>query len=235
MRLAVLVPLTLSLVACGNEVGGTGTEGAAAEAAPSGVSFSPVAADSGSADIPAASDDDGTNAGNGDDVPADSGDDGAPADSGDDDSDDGVVVPPAEAEAGESCVQWQDCGPNGGDLNSGFDCDNGQCACNVAGGYDDACRDIGGYWSDAECFCFVTSSRPPEDSVNDTNDDDAYCWWSWYEECEPNEWVDTSYYRRVCDNQGCRDVYTRRGYWRSGACDDIWIHECDDGTYQEYR
>jgi hypothetical protein len=233
MRSASLLVLSLTVAACGAEVGGTNAGGGADTAA--GVSFSPVAADNdsdadanvgaGANDDAGDDDDDASNEG------ADAGNDGADAGDDTDDTGDDVVVPPAEQ--AQSCTEWQECGPNGGDLNSGFDCDNGQCACNVAGGYDDACRDIGGYWSDAECFCFVTSSRPPESNSND--DDDAYCWWSWFEECEPDEWIDTSYYRRVCDSQGCRDVYTRRGYWRSGHCEDIWVHECDDGTYQEYR
>ena len=147
--------------------------------------------------------------------------------------DDEPINPPPSQQA-QSCNVWQDCGPRGDDRNSGFDCDVGQCACNVAGTYDDECRRIGGTWSEEECFCFVTNSQPPADTSSQ-EDDDVYCWWDWHEECEPDEWVDRSYYRRECNGDDCYDRYVRDGYWRNGSCDDIWTRRCDDGTEVEYR
>jgi hypothetical protein len=222
----------LVMTACSTELGGPVEAEAAADAdaaVSAGIDTTPNAAAPGAPDAGSdtdtdtdAADDAGTGTGTGtgtaDDVPAD-----APAD---------VVTPPSETL--QSCTVWQDCGPHFGDLNSGFDCDAGQCACNVAGDHDDACAAIGGYWSEAQCFCFVTSSRPPAEADTDAADD-VSCWWDWYEECAPDVWVDTSYYRRECDDDGCRDVYVRRGYWREGACDDIWVRECSDGSVQEFR
>ncbi len=147
----------------------------------------------------------------------------------------GVSPPPAETT--QACTVWQDCAPHFGDLNSGFDCDNGQCACNVADGYDEACAEIGGFWSDDECLCFVTQSRPPEAANDDDDDDDdaPYCWWRFREDCDPDEWVDTSYYERVCTNGTCRDVWRNRGYWTDGACTEVWTKRCDDGSQYVYR
>jgi hypothetical protein len=222
----------LVMTACSTELGGPveAEEAAGAAAVPAGVATTPNAAAPGAADADA----DGNDTGTADDVPADGGSDAGPDDTpaSDAPATDDVIAPPAET--AQACTVWQDCGPHFGDLNSGFDCDAGQCACNVAGDHDDACAAIGGFWSEAQCFCFVTSSRPPADADPDSTDD-VRCWWDWYEECEPDEWVDTSYYRRECDDDGCRNVYVRRGYWRSGHCEDIWVRECSDGTTQEFR
>ncbi len=150
----------------------------------------------------------------------------------------GTSPPPSETT--ESCAQWQDCGPHYGDLNSGFDCDNGQCACNVASDHDDDCRAIGGLWSDQECFCFVTSSRPPEAADDNTSYDDRderapYCWWRYREECDRDRWVDTSYYERVCSQGTCRNVWRSRGHYEDGNCTDVWTKRCDDGSQFVYR
>jgi hypothetical protein len=56
-----------------------------------------------------------------------------------------------------------------------------------------------------------------------------------YEACEPDEWVDSSYDRRECDDDGCRNVYVRRGHWRSGHCGDIRVCGCSDDTEREFR
>lgn len=176
------------------------------------------------------------------------------SDNGDGTTDDGVVGPdeqappdvdlppeapgasPPPAETSQTCTVWQDCAPHFGDRNSGFDCDNGQCACNVADGYDEACAEIGGFWSDDECFCFVTQSRPPEPANDDEDDEDApYCWWRWREECDADEWVDTSYSERVCTNGTCRNVWRNDGYWAEGACTEVWTKRCDDGSQYVYR
>lgn len=227
-----MMATALQAVGCGTEL--TASTGAD-PAAPAGVSTTPIAAPD-AADAPAA---DPTA-----DAPADPAADDAPAadPAADAPAADapaagapGSVPPPAEQ--AQTCQAWQDCGPHFGDLNSGFDCDGGQCACNVAGTYDDDCAAIGGLWSDEECFCFVTQSRPPE-PANDanSNDDDApWCWWRWHEECEPDEWVDTSYYRRECDSSGCYNRYISRGYWVDGYCNDVWTKTCDDGSRQVYR
>ena len=216
----ILLLALLVVTACSTELGAP-VEATADAAAPPGIDTTPNAAAPGEVDAAPEIDADA-------DAPGTSPDDtGSAAD-----ADADVVAPPSETP--QSCTAWQDCGPHFGDLNSGFDCDAGQCACNVAGDHDDACAAIGGYWSEAQCFCFVTSSRPPAEADPDENDD-VSCWWDWYEECAPDVWVDTSYYRRECDDDGCRDVYVRRGYWREGACDDIWVRECSDGSVQEFR
>jgi len=229
-----MLAMALQAVGCGTDL--TGPTGSSEQAAPAGFSTTPITA-------PAVDDDaDGTDPGTGDTgaddapVPGDpaanpDGDDGAPAAGAP-----GTAPPPAEQ--AQSCQAWQDCGPHFGDLNSGFDCDGGQCACNVAGTWDDDCAAIGGLWSDEECFCFVTQSRPPEpaNDASTTNDDDApWCWWRWHEECEPDEWVDTSYYRRECDSSGCYNRYISRGHWVDGYCNDVWTKTCDDGSRQVYR
>jgi hypothetical protein len=228
-----LVAMAVLTMGCGTEL--TASTDSGDEASLAGVATTAV---TGPADDRAPAADDSAPAAD-DSAPA--ADDGAPVDAAAGDVDDGTTAgapgsapPPAAQE--QSCQSWQDCGPHFGDLNSGFDCEVGQCACNVAGTYDDECASIGGLWSDEECFCFVTQSRPPE-PANDASaaDDEPYCWWRWYEECQPDEWVDTSYYRRVCDDTGCYDRYVQRGYWESGACDDVWVKRCDDGTRREYR
>jgi hypothetical protein len=225
-----MMATALQTIACGTEL--TASTDGAEQAAPAGVSTTPISA-------PAAggTDADGIDSGTDAEDPAEPPvDDAAPAaDDAPAAGDPGSVPPPAEQ--AQSCQAWQDCGPHFGDLNSGFDCDGGQCACNVAGTYDDDCAAIGGLWSDEECFCFVTQSRPPE-PANDAsgNDDDApWCWWRWHEECEPDEWVDTSYYRRECDSSGCYNRYISRGYWVDGYCNDVWTKSCDDGSRQVYR
>jgi hypothetical protein len=225
-RLAPAVTLLALLVmtACSTELGGPVDAAATHDTVSGGIDTTPNTAAPGA---PADADADADGTGTADDLPAD-----APAADESADASGDVVAPPSETP--QSCTVWQDCGPHFGDLNSGFDCDAGQCACNVAGDHDDACAAIGGYWSEAQCFCFVTSSRPPAEADPDENDD-VSCWWDWYEECAPDVWVDTSYYRRECNDDGCRDVYVRRGYWREGACDDIWVRECSDGSVQEFR
>ncbi|HEY1100493.1 MAG TPA: hypothetical protein VGF99_16250 [Myxococcota bacterium] len=199
-------------------------------------------------------DDFAVEAGSGNSQPGDSDDGSAPVDNdgtdGEDDDvsgDDDVDLPPAgepgvsppPAESTQSCTVWQDCGPNFGDLNSGFDCDSGQCACNAVGHHDDDCAAIGGFWSEQECFCFVTSSRPPEPassgSYDDRDDDTPYCWWRYREECDRDRWVDTSYYERVCTNGECRNVWRSDGHWEDGDCTDVWTKRCDDGSQYVYR
>jgi hypothetical protein len=232
---APILLLALLVTACSTELGGPADDQGAAAPIPDGVAVAPHAAPAGALPADDVGDDDAVTDAN-DDTDTDT-DTAAPGDATDgttpDPSDgDDVVTPPAET--AQACTVWQDCGPHFGDLNSGFDCDAGQCACNVAGDHDDACAAIGGYWSEAQCFCFVTSSRPPAEADPDA-DDDVTCWWDWYEECDPDEWIDTSYYRRECTDDGCRDVYVRRGYWAEGACDDIWVRECSNGSVQEFR
>jgi hypothetical protein len=229
-----IMATALQAVGCGTEL--TASTGAD-QAAPAGVSTTPIAAPDAPADP--AVDDGAPAAPAADDAPA--ADPPADAPAADAPAADtpaagapGSVPPPAEQS--QTCQAWQDCGPHFGDLNSGFDCDGGQCACNVAGTYDDDCAAIGGLWSEEECFCFVTQSRPPEPANDAGNNDDApWCWWRWHEECEPDEWVDTSYYRRECDSSGCYNRYISRGHWVDGYCNDVWTKTCDDGSRQVYR
>jgi len=222
----------LALTACGTDldVGTGGDTGASEEfvVAPGGSSG--VRADDVGSD---GTDDDGTEAPDEPDTTPDVPAVDEPASGGP-----GTSPPPSETTG--SCAQWQDCGPHYGDLNSGFDCDAGQCACNVASDHDDDCRAIGGLWSDQECFCFVTSSRPPEPADDDTSyddrDDDApYCWWRYREECDGDRWVDTSYYERVCRQGVCNNVWRRDGYYEDGDCVEVWTRRCDDGSQVVFR
>ena len=81
----------------------------------------------------------------------------------------------------------------------------------------------------------VTQSRPPEPANDDDDEDAPYCWWRWREECDADEWVDTSYYERVCTNGTCRNVWRNDGYWADGACTEVWTRRCDDGSQYVYR
>jgi len=231
--LTALAIVVLALGAgCVTKYGEDGSDDGDDGDASSGITLSASAND----DAPAVRDDDAS-----DDADADNDADAPPANDGpsDDGNNDDDTPPPASpppTSQDQSCQVWQDCGPHFGDMNSGFDCDDSVCACDADGAYDAECARIGGVWSAEECFCFVTNSRPPAPANDpDRDDDEPYCWWRWHEECEPDEWVDTSYYRRECDSQGCRDRYVHRGYWRDGDCDDVWTRLCDDGTRQVYR
>ena len=193
-------------------------------------------------------------------------DDAAPADDAGGDDDDAPAPPadepatpeaPAEetpvapgpppADAGQSCQEWSDCGPHYADLNSGFDCAQGTCACNVDGNWDDACSQIGGVWSPEDCFCFVGAAPRPAANANDwvASDEDPAdyeesersCWWTWRETCEPDTWVDGGY-EWVCNGPSSDDCGYEHdengGYWESGDCDGYWLRRCDDGTQKRY-
>ena len=152
---------------------------------------------------------------------------------------------PPPALAGQSCQEWSDCGPNFANLNSGFDCAQGVCACNVNGNWDDACSQIGGIWSEEECFCIMGATpRPPfsassyvADDEEPSDDDERICWWTWRESCEPDTWVDAGY-EWVCNGPGnddCGYEYDANGgYWESGDCSGYWLRRCDDGTQKRY-
>lgn len=205
-------------------------------------------------DVPATDDDANDGADNNDDNDDNDGSDGSDGtdDAGSDDDVDGddVTAPgPPPAEAGQSCSQWTDCGPNYADPNSGFDCEQNSCVCNSAGNWDDACAQIGGVWSDEECFCFVGAAPMPpvdadewtaddEDQFDDDDSDpraDRTCWWKWRESCEPDRWVDTGGYEYVCDSGGdCSYEYEDDGYWESGDCSGYWLRRCDDGTEKRF-
>jgi hypothetical protein len=240
-RLTLLAMVGLGLMACQTDLREQAGGSAAPDGpvtAPAGVSTEPVRGP----DQAGAESDDSTTDDQGGPL-SDAGDDNDPVDTNPGASDPGAsdpgesgpdddLLPPAQTE--QTCSVWEDCGPHFGDRNSGFDCQGGQCACNVAGDYDEACAAIGGLWSDEQCFCFVTTSRPPAQADPDESDH-VTCWWDYYKDCEADEWVDTSYYRDECNADGCRRVYVRRGYWRKGHCDDVWVRECSDGTHQEFR
>jgi hypothetical protein len=150
---------------------------------------------------------------------------------------DGVVVVaaagPPPAETFESCAEWTDCGPHYDNLNSGFDCEDGTCTCDATGQWAQACANIGGSWSGWECFCFVgtatamPSAAPERPSLAR---DDVRCWWKWrHTYCDPDRWVDTSYYERVCYGGTCYNEYVHRGYYVDGRCYGRWIKRCTDG------
>jgi hypothetical protein len=165
-------------------------------------------------------------------------DDAAPPPAVDPDGDGAVAVdePPLPASAAQSCVEWTDCGPHFAAANSGFDCVNGTCACDDTGQWAVACAGIGGYWGAEECFCYVGTSPPPSEnavlpqSVATDDTDDIVCWWRWKDlGCDPDRWVDRSYYERVCDAHGCWNEYVQDGYYEDGDCHGRWITRCSNG------
>lgn len=159
-----------------------------------------------------------------------------------DDDGDGVVnagAPgPAPSEAGQSCNEWTDCAPHLDDPNSGFDCVDHACTCDDTGQWAQACADIGGSWSSFECFCFTNTETMMPMAAPETPeqaDDDVQCWWTWRERyCDPDEWVDTSYYDHWCDSYGCYDDYVEDGYYVDGQCYGRWIKRCTDGNEYWY-
>lgn len=194
-------------------------------------------ADEEPAEPPGPVDEDPTDGSPGDDLePGD-----APPDEVDPDGD-GVVDAgdpgPPPADAGQQCVEWTDCAPHYDNLNSGFDCSQNTCICDAIGQWAVACANIGGWWSDAECFCFTnTDSAMPSEEPEppDEAEEDVTCWWTWrIRSCEPDEWVDTSYYERVCDDHGCWNEYVEDGYWVDGRCTGRWIKRCTDGNEYWY-
>ena len=117
-------------------------------------------------------------------------------------------------------------------------------ACNVDGNWDDACSQIGGVWSEEECFCFVGAApRPTINANNYVADDEEFveaervCWWSWRETCEPDTWVDAGY-EWVCNGPSSDDCGYEHddngGYWESGDCSGYWLRRCDDGSQKRY-
>jgi hypothetical protein len=125
----------------------------------------------------------------------------------------------------QSCSTWEECGPYPGDLNSGFECQENQCVCDPVGQWSATCAGAGGYFSDGDCLC-VFGSTPP----GDPNDG---CYWHWHEDpCDPDQWVDTSYYDEVCTydadgNQDCYWDYVEDGYYEDGACPTpYWEERC---------
>lgn len=143
--------------------------------------------------------------------------------------------PTAPSDANQSCSEWMDCGPHFADPNSGFDCVSGTCTCDDTGQWSQACADIGGSWSSFECFCYVgTAPMPTAQAVPPNHafgqDDDVICWWRWKDlGCDPDRWVDTSYYERVCDSRGCWQEYVDDGYYVDGECYGRWVRRCDNG------
>lgn len=159
-----------------------------------------------------------------------------------DEDGDGVVnvgAPgPAPAEAGQSCSEWTDCGPHYEDPNSGFDCVDHACTCDDTGQWAQACADIGGSWSSFECFCFTNTDTMMPTAAPETPEqaeEDVVCWWTWrLRYCDPDEWVDTSYYERWCDAYDCYEEYVEDGYYIDGQCYGRWIKRCSDGNEYWY-
>ncbi len=159
-----------------------------------------------------------------------------------DDDGDGVVnvgdAGPPPAEAAETCAEWTDCGPHYDDPNSGFDCVDGACTCDDNGRWAAACADLGGSWSSFECFCFTDTETMMPTAAPETPEqaeDDVVCWWSWrLRSCDPDEWVDTSYYEHWCDAYDCYDEYVEDGYYVDGQCYGRWIKRCTDGNEYWY-
>lgn len=143
------------------------------------------------------------------------------------------AAPPSDAQ--QTCSEWTDCGPHYADPNSGFDCVDTTCTCDATGQWAQACADIGGSWSAWDCFCFVGTSpmptaqaMPPNSAASE--DEDVFCWWRWKDlGCDPDRWVDRSYYERQCDSQGCWQEYVEDGYYEDGECYGRWVRRCSNG------
>ncbi|MBA3248711.1 MAG: hypothetical protein H0T66_00005 [Geodermatophilaceae bacterium] len=120
--------------------------------------------------------------------------------------------------------------------NSGFDCVSGQCACDATGQWVTACTDGGAVWNADTCFCYWGTSALPSTSPDPEPDDEVYCWWDWWgRDCEPDEWVDTSYYEKVCYSDGtCYWDYVDDGYYTDGDCEEQWVSRCSDGSVWRY-
>ncbi len=159
-----------------------------------------------------------------------------------DEDGDGVVsvsdAGPPPAEAAQSCAEWTECGPHQDDPNSGFDCVDGTCSCDESGRWASACAELGGSWSSFECFCFTNTETMMPTAAPETPEqaeDDVVCWWSWrLRSCDPDEWVDTSYYDHWCDAYDCYDEYVEDGYYVDGQCYGRWIKRCTDGNEYWY-
>lgn len=126
-----------------------------------------------------------------------------------------------------SCVQWQDCPPHYGDLNSAYECVNNTCECDPTGTWASQCAGLPGYFSAFDCLCIVDGTPPPS---SDPDPDDG-CGWEWEYYCEPDRWVDTSRYERRCETVNgqteCRDVWVQSGRWEDGGCNHTrWVWKC---------
>jgi hypothetical protein len=141
-----------------------------------------------------------------------------------DDPEEPVVPEPGS----ESCVQWQDCGPHFGDENSLYECVNNTCTCDPSGQSQNNCSQAGGHYVAQECFCAITETAPPSDPIEYDETEYEECWYHWHDvPCDPDEWVDTSYYTEECyyDSNNeliCNTVYVNDGYWRDGHCPAGW-------------
>ena len=129
----------------------------------------------------------------------------------------------------ESCVQWQECGPHYGDSNSGYECVNNTCSCDPTGNTQTNCQQAGGYFISEECYCAMADSPPPSEPIeNQSEYDGQECWYHWEDvPCDPDTWVDTSYYDQECyydanNEYICDTVYVNDGYWEEGYCPPGW-------------
>jgi hypothetical protein len=129
----------------------------------------------------------------------------------------------------QPCQQWQDCAPHYGDAYSGYQCIGNLCTCDPDSSMMTQCTVNGGQWLGPECFCVTNATPMPRADAGS-----AECWWSWHQDdCEPDRWVDTSYYEYIeCyDEDG--EYYYDCGYWvydgyyEDGYCPDgYWIEVC---------
>jgi hypothetical protein len=214
---------------------------AAQQGAPSGQAASPLPPNDDP--VPPSNDDEPAPPANNDDEPSEPAPPAEDEEIPGDEDDDGVVnvdePGPPPSDAGQSCSEWTDCGPHFEDPNSGFDCVNNSCTCDDTGQWAAACADIGGSWSSFECFCFTNTDTAMPAAAPETPEqaeEDVVCWWSWrLRYCDPDEWVDTSYYEYVCDSEDdCYNEYVEDGYYIDGQCYGRWIKRCTDGNEYWY-
>jgi hypothetical protein len=135
--------------------------------------------------------------------------------------------PPDGGEGGETCQSWAECAVPAGDPNSGFQCVSGQCVCDADGSAQAECASNGGEFVTDECRCVFSPEPYPSEYPGDN------CYWHWEEPvCDPDRWVDTSYYTEECyydsnDYYVCNTVYVEDGYWEPGYCPSpYWEQRC---------
>ncbi len=165
----------------------------------------------------------------------------APDDAGppaaDDPDGDGVVSdgdPGIPADAQAACAVASDCGAATDTERPGFACVDDTCQCDPGGAGPSQCEADGGTWSAFECACFLGTATPMPSAVpqTPTEAEDDVCWWIWRDTyCDPDCWVDTSYYDYVCYGpDDCGYEYVDDGYYEDGDCYGRWIVRCTDGN-----
>ncbi len=135
--------------------------------------------------------------------------------------------PPPPPPPGTQCTVWQDCGPHYANPNSGYDCVDAQCQCDVTGQWASTCYSLGGLFVAEDCLCVFNTIPYPSSDAGES------CYWHYEEgDCDPDQWIDTSHYEYDCytDSYGdnvCDPIWVESGYYETSACiDPYWEERC---------